>query len=458
MFSLKMKPIKREQIMLKKDLTDGPITRSIILFSIPMILGNILQQLYNVADTFIVGKYLGAKALAAVGSAYTLMIFLTSILLGLCMGSSAVISMRWGEKDEDRLKNSIFISFLMIAVISIVINALSFLFLDQILILLQVPEETYGMMREYLEVILIGISFTFLYNYFASLLRAVGNSSTPLVFLAISAILNVVLDVYFIAELGTGVKGAAVATVISQAFSAFGILIYVLLKEDVLKLKRKHMYISRQTAKEILHLSMLTCIQQSVMNFGILMVQGLVNSFGTVVMAAFAVAVKIDSFAYMPVQDFGNAFSVFTAQNFGANKTERIRKGMKDALCICVCFSLVISFVVCLFARPLMGIFIADYEKEILAIGIQYLRIEGAFYIGIGCLFLLYGYYRGIKRPGMSVLLTVISLGIRVALAYLLASIPTIGYVGIWWAIPIGWFLADAVGFAYYIKSRRKEG
>ena len=186
------------------------------------------------------------------------------------------------------------------------------------------------------------------------------------------------------------------------------------------------------------------------MNFGILMVQGLINSFGVAVMAAFAAAVKIDSFAYMPVQDFGNAFSTFIAQNFGAGQMKRIRDGIRVAVVSATIFCVFISLLVFAFARPLMLIFVPVHETEIISIGVQYLRIEGAFYCGIGCLFLLYGFYRGIRKPGMSVVLTVISLGTRVALAYALSAIPAIGVVGIWWSIPIGWFLADIVGLWYY--------
>ena len=200
---------------------------------------------------------------------------------------------------------------------------------------------------------------------------------------------------------------------------------------------------------------MLTCVQQSVMNLGILMVQGLVNSFGTTVMAAFAVAVKIDSFAYMPVQDFGNAFSSFIAQNFGAGRKDRIHAGFRGAVLVSLLFCLIISAVIWRFARPLMLLFVNEQETAIIAEGIRYLHIEGAFYCGIGCLFLLYGLYRALGRPGMSVVLTVISLGTRVALAYILSSIPEIGVVGIWWSVPIGWILADAAGFVYFIRRRQ---
>ena len=197
-------------------------------------------------------------------------------------------------------------------------------------------------------------------------------------------------------------------------------------------------------------MSCLTCLQQSVMNFGILIVQGLVNSFGTTIMAAFAAAVKIDTFAYLPVQDFGNAYSTFVAQNYGAGNKDRIRKGTKAAFIMSISFSIVISLLVWIFAKPLMHIFISKKEVMVIAAGIKYLRIEGAFYFGIGCLFLLYGYYRAIKKVEMSVVLTVISLGTRVALAYILS--PFIGEIGIWMAIHIGWALADITGIIYMKK------
>lgn len=441
--------------MKNRDLTQGAIAQGMMMFAVPMIAGNLLQQLYNVADTFIVGKFLGANALAAVGSAYTLMVFITSIILGLCMGSGAVFSIHYGARKNDALKNSIYVSFLMIAGITILINLLVFVFLDPIMAMLQVPVEIYDMMREYLLIIFTGILWTFLYNYISSLLRAIGDSVIPLLFLAVSAVLNVILDVYFVAVLHRGVGGAAVATMIAQGVSAIGILIYTWKKTDILKLEKKHRYVNRFVVKEIFQFSILTCIQQSVMNFGILMIQGLVNSFGTVIMAAFAVAVKIDSFAYMPVQDFGNAFSIYTAQNYGAGKTERIQKGMKIAFLVSTCFCILISIVVCVFAKPLMEIFIDAKETSILAEGVRYLRIEGTFYVGIGLLFLWYGYYRAIKKPGMSVVLTIISLGVRVILAYLLAPIASIAVIGIWWAIPIGWLLADITGAIYYWKSRK---
>ena len=440
---------------MKGDLTRGPVMKTMLIFAVPMILGNLLQQCYNVADTLIVGRFLGPDARAAVGSSFTLMTFLTSILLGLCMGSSAVFSIRFGQKDFDGLKDSIFTSFLLIAAICAVLNLAAFLSIGWILLLLKVPEEIQGLMRDYLMVIFSGITAVFLYNYFSCLLRAVGNSVIPLVFLAVSAVMNIGLDLWFVLGLKRGVAGAAEATVISQYVSGIGIAVYSWFACPWLRIGREHCRIRLSCLKEIAGFSVLTCVQQSVMNLGILMVQGLVNSFGTTVMAAFAVAVKIDSFAYMPVQDFGNAFSSFIAQNFGAGRKDRIHAGFRGAVLVSLLFCLIISAVIWMFARPLMLLFVNEQETAIIAEGIRYLHIEGAFYCGIGCLFLLYGLYRALGRPGMSVVLTVISLGTRVALAYILSSIPEIGVVGIWWSVPIGWILADAAGFVYFIRRRR---
>ena len=441
---------------MKGDLTEGSITGRLLRFALPLMAGNLLQQLYNVADTLIVGRFLGADALAAVGSAYSLMTFLTSILLGLCMGSSAYFSIQFGRRDDERMKNGFFLSFVLIGAVALALTAASFVLLDWIIRALQAPTEVAPLMHDYLFYIFFGIIATFLYNFFANLLRSVGNSVTPLVFLGISAVLNIVLDLVFVLVFRWGVAGAAVATVIAQYVSGVGLMLYYLLRFPALRVARQHIRWDGRAVCEIAGLSVLTCVQQSVMNLGILMVQGLVNSFGTAVMAAFAAAVKIDSFAYMPVQDFGNAFSTFIAQNYGAGKADRIRRGIRSAAVCAVVFCIAVGLAVCVFAAPLMGLFVQPEETGIIAIGVGYLRIEAACYTGIGLLFLLYGLYRAVNRPGMSVVLTVISLGTRVLLAHLLSAVPAIGVTGIWVSVPIGWALADLTGALYYRKKRRK--
>ena len=369
----------------KGDLTQGGITRTLLAFTLPMIAGAMLQQCYNIADTLIVGRFVGPEALAAVGSAYTLMVFITSILLGLSMGSGTVVSLKYGAGDDDGVRRSIGAAFVIVGAATAMLTALSFLLIDEILILLQVPHDVYAPMRTYLWVIFVGIVFTFLYNFYASLLRAVGDSVTPLWFLAVSAVLNIALDLVFILVFNWGVAGAAWATVASQAVSGVGIMVYTLKSVPVLRLRMADLHPDGKTMKEITSFSTLTSVQQSVMNFGILMVQGLVNSFGMHTMAAFAAAVKIDSFAYMPVQEFGNAFSTFIAQNFGAGKRMRIRQGIKSAVAVSAVFSVAVSAIVFALAEPLMGIFVDAGETEIISIGVDYLRIEGAFYAPTCC-------------------------------------------------------------------------
>ena len=439
---------------MNNELTRGPVLKSLLWFAIPMILGDLLQQCYNVADTLIVGRFLGADALAAVGSAFSLMTFLTSILLGLSMGSGVVFSIRYGQGDIQGLKERIYASFLLLAGVTVVLNVLVFAGTDWIIWFMKVPDEIQGYMKDYLVVIFAGLAGIFLYNYFASLLRALGNSKVPLLFLAVSAILNIFLDLWFVLGLKRGVAGAAEATVISQYVSGIGIAVYAFLKFPLIRPQGEKIRIRLSCMKEIISFSALTCIQQSVMNLGILIVQGRVNSFGPAVMAAFAAAVKIDAFAYMPVQDFGNAVSTFIAQNYGAGQEERIRKGLKYSILTSMAFCLFITTGIWLLARPLMLLFVDAGETAIIAEGVRYLHIEGTFYCGIGCLFLLYGLYRAVGKPGMSVVLTIISLGTRVVLAYALSAIPEIGVVGIWWSVPIGWFLADLTGLAYYWKKR----
>lgn len=308
------------------DFTSGPVFKNILLFSLPLMVGNIFQQLYNVVDTLVVGKFLGEAPLAAVGSAYTLMIFLTSVLIGLSMGSSVYFSLCFGRKNFDRMRQSIYISFLSIGLLTLVMNVAVFGLLDFLIRFMQVPEEVVPPIRDYLWWIFWGLPAVFLYNFGAGLLRAVGDSVTPLLFLIFSSLMNVALDILFVVYLGFGVAGAAQATVISQYASGVGIFLYCLLGRADFHISKKDMVWNRDIFRDMSELSLLTSLQQSIMNFGILLVQGLVNSFGTTVMAAFAAGVKIDTIAYSPLQDFGNAFSTYVAQNYGAGNRSRISR------------------------------------------------------------------------------------------------------------------------------------
>ena len=340
--------------------------------------------------------------------------------------------------------------------VSVAINAASYVFLDRFIVWLNIPAQAVAFTRTYLRIILAGMTFVSIYNFFAGVLRSIGNTVVPLIFLAVAAVTNIALDLILILVFKMGVAGAALATVAAQALSAVCIAVYFFAKAKHLCPARRHRRFDKRLLRLVVSNSVLTSIQQSIMNLGILMVQGLVNSFGFAASAAFAAVVKIDAFAYMPAQDFGNAFSTYIAQNVGAGRTERIHKGARTAVQISSVFCALASLCVCAFARPLMLLFVKAGETEIIAIGMQYLRIEGLFYIGIGVLFLLYGLFRGFGKAGVSIVLTVVSLGSRVALAYALSAVPTMGLTGIWWSVPIGWALADLVGILIYRRYKKQ--
>ncbi len=436
-----------------QDMTTGKPTKKILLFALPMLLGNIFQQVYNLVDTIVVGRFVGPDALAAVGSSFTMMTFITSVIIGLCMGAGVLISQLFGAKETVRMQRAISTSFTFILVITLIIMAITLIFIDPILKLFQTPVQIVEDTKTYLTFIFGGLIFTFLYNFATCLLRAIGDSKTPLYALIAACLINVVLDLVFVIVLHLGVMGAALATVIAQAVSALLGCIYAIKKLSFLQIQKENLIFDREMFRMTARYSVLTSVQQSIMNFGILMVQGLVNTFGATAMAAFAAAVKIDSFAYMPVQEFGNAFSTYVAQNVGAEKTDRIKQGVHAAIRTIILFCIVISSVVLIFARQLITIFVSASETAIIDIGAQYLYIVGVFYVLIGFLFMFYGFYRGIGQHSMSIILTILSLGTRVALAYLLAPTP-IGLVGIWWAIPIGWAIADLVGFVVYGRGK----
>ena len=438
--------------MRRTDLTSGPIASSLMFFALPLILGNMLQTLYNAADSIIVGHFVGPDALASVGSAYSLMTFLTSIMIGLAMGAGISFSYLYALKDWAKLRRALAISFAFIAFVTAVLTAASIAFTDRILRLLAVPESLMGMMKDYLRYIFPGLPALFAYNYFAAAERAIGNSKVPLIFMALSAVMNVILDLVFVAVFGWGIAGAAIATLISQAAAGIGITLHTLISTPVLRFSLKDIVPDRALIREIGSLSVLTALQQSVMNFGILMVQGIVNSFGPAVMAAFAAGVKIDSLAYMPLQEFGNAFGTFVSQNRAVDSS-RVRQGVKAAFIIATIFGLLVSAVIFIIPDAFMRIFVSGSETEIIAIGRSYLRIEGSFYILIGYLFLFYAIFRGFKEPSISLVLTVISLGLRVLLAWIFSR--AVGSAGIWASIPIGWLCADAAGLAFYARKKR---
>lgn len=446
-----MKGNRRNQ---NQSLLQGPVFQSLLLFALPMAAGNLLQQSYNIADTWIVGRWIGPDALAAVGSAFALMTFLTSVQIGLCMGSSVVFSMAYGAQDEKRLKQSFCASAILVSAVSLVLCLLSYLACPFLGVWLNIPEEVSVLFSEYMWVVLAGIPAVGLYNFFASCQKARGDSVSPVLFLGVSVVLNIILDFWMIAGLGWQAAGAALATCISQWISGLGMMLYALYREPLLQKAFRQFSLSAESVQEVLTYSLLTCLQQSVMNLGILIVQGIVNRFGAVVMAAFAAANKIDAFAYMPAQEYGNAFSTFIAQNQGAGQTDRVKQGLKAALFTSVTYCLAASAVLWFLSESLITIFVDPSRQDIVQEGIRILHTIGPFYCCIGVLFLFYGYFRAVGRPVVSVVLTIFSLGTRIVLSLVLSAIPALGQEGIWWAVPAGWILADLAGFCFLALSR----
>ncbi|HCQ90502.1 MAG TPA: MATE family efflux transporter, partial [Clostridium sp.] len=414
----------------------------------------IFQQVYNMVDSIVVGRFVGKNALAAVGSSFSLMNFITLLIIGLCMGSSIVISQYFGAEDYEGLKRVVSTSFIFMFIFTVLLSILTFLFTKPLLILIKTPVEILEDSTSYLKIVFAGLIFTFLYNAIASLLRALGDSKTSLYFLVIACIINIVLDLVFVLNFKMGVAGVAYATVIAQAIASILSLIYAFSKVPILRMKKKEFVFDRTIFPVIAKYSFLTSIQQSIMSIGMVAVQGLVNTFGADVIAAFTAAGKVDSLAYLPVQDFGNAFSTYVAQNVGAGKKERVHEGVKSAINIIIVFCIISSILILMSSEYLMKIFVDSSEVKVIETGIEYISVVGIFYMLIGFLFMFYGFFRGVGNLTMSVVLTIVSLGTRVLMAYSLSSISYIGQKGIWWSIPIGWLLADILGFITYKKGK----
>lgn len=437
------------------DMTKGDPTKTILKFAFPFLVGNLFQQLYNIVDSVVVGKFIGTSALASVGSSFMLMNFFSFVIIGLCMGASSVYSLFFGEKNYSKLRKSIFISFLSIGVFTILLSILIILNTKNMLLLINTPQSILEGSNDYLKIIFAGLIFVFLFNACSALLRSIGDSRSPLYFLILAAIINIILDLVFVTVFNMGIVGVALATIIAQAVSSILCLLYVLIKVPIVRISKKDMVFDKGIVIMVGKYSFLTSIQQSIMTFGMVCVQGIVNTFGSDTIAAFTAAGKIDSIAYLPVQDFGNAFSTYVAQNKGARNISRIYEGIKSASRTIVLFCFIFSILIFINSKRLMEIFVNENEINVINLGIEYLSIISVFYMLIGFLFMFYGFFRGIGALKTSLALTIISLGTRVIMSYILSSIPALSQRGIWWSVPVGWALANITGFIIYLKTKK---
>lgn len=430
-----------------RGLTEGPIFKTLLIFSLPMILGKCLQQVYNLVDTYIVGMFISKEALAAVGSSYLLILFINSIIISLCTGSGAIFAHSVGANNFKQLKKDIALSFEFILIVTLLIYALTLPNINLILSFLQVPEELLGLTLDYVEIIFLGFIFTFIYNFLAFILKALNNSKIPLIFLSISCILNIILDLYFIINLKMGVKGAAIATVISEFISSLGISIYSCFYLKEYKLSITDFKFNKQRMSYIVKSDLYASLQSTVMNFGALTIQRLINTFGTTIMISFTAVSKIDTFAFLPIGEYANAYSIFVSQNLGANNAKRIHEVKKVAYITSILFGIFLAIVCNVFAKNLITIFIDQNETAIINEGIKYVRIVSSFYFLICILNMHYSHFRGLAKPFIAFYLAIASLGTRNLIAYTLAN--SFGATIIYIAIPIGWLIADIVGFAF---------
>ena len=433
------------------DLTHGNITKSLLLFALPMMAGNLLQQFYNIADTIIVGRILGENALAAVGSAYTLMTFLTSIFIGLSLGSGALFSIYRGKQDQPAVRSSIFHAFVLIMGVTLLLNALVYLFLNPILTFLRVPANVWDGMRQYLLIIFAGLIASALYNFFACMLRALGNSTVPLVFLAISSILNIALDLLFIAGFHWGVWSAAVATTISQAISMVLCLIHLSKKGMPYQLQWRKLRFDREMLGQMVRYGLPSGVQNSVIGLANVILQSNINSFGKLAMAGYGAYSKLEGFAFLPITSFTMALTTYTGQNLGAMQYDRAKKGARFGILVSITLAELIGVGMYVFAPQLISIFTPT--PEVIALGTQQARTIALFYCLLAYSHAVASVCRGAGKafvPMTIMLATWCALRI-VYITTVMHIVHEIQYI--YWAYPLTWSVSSVIYFIYYHRS-----
>lgn len=437
-----------------QDFTSGNITKSIVLFSFPMLIGNVFQQLYNMADAVIVGRYVGGTALAAVGVAGTVLNFLLSVLIGLATGSSVVVSQYYGAKQEDNLRLTVSTTLIFLSVLSFIITVLGLIFMPGLMQILRVQDEVFADTVTYLRILAVGVFVQMLFNVYSAFMRALGDSRTPLICLTAAIVLNIVLDIWFVAGLGWGVAGAAIATVLAQVMAIVPCLFYVMKKVPMLNLKR--FVFDREIFSVVLRYSIPAALQLSMVSLASLSIMRLVNEFGSNATAGYTTATKIDQMALLPGSSISMAASSFVGQNMGAGLEERAKKGLVSTGVFMFLLAIAVSVGLLLFGRPLMALFMeksdANYEA-IVTIGVNYISITAAFYFLFAILFAFNGFFRGAGDAVIVMCLTVSSLIIRSVAAYILVRSFGMGPEAVAWSTPIGWAIASLAAFIYYKKN-----
>ncbi len=440
----------------RADLTKGPIGKSLFLFALPILLGNLFQQFYNMVDSMVVGRYVGENALAAVGASYALSTVFISIAVGGGIGASVLTSRYLGAKDYKNLHLSISTSMISFFVFSVILGIFGFMFSPTILRALNTPPVVQEQADIYLKIYFIGLPFLFMYNIISSIFNALGKSRIPLYFLAFSSALNIVLDLYTVRVLQMGVAGVAIATLIAQGLSAilsFMVLVK-LLKGYPKEKKAKHFDL--QYFGKMLTIAIPSIIQQSIVSIGMMLVQSVVNGFGEATLAGFSAAMRIESICVVPLASMGNAVSTFVAQNLGAGQKERATKGYHISYGIILAFGFIIMVVLEFFNVPIIQSFLGkDVSPEVLYTGTSCLKFMGFFYAILGFKMCTDGVLRGAGDMKVFTWANLLNLSIRVCFSYLFA--PILGISAVWIAVPIGWSANYLVSFIRYKTGKWKK-
>jgi putative MATE family efflux protein len=436
-----------------RDFTEGKEGKLILNFALPMLAGNVFQQMYNVVDSIIIGKVLGKEALAAVGANFPLIFALISFVVGIAIGSTVIISQYFGAKQMDRVKRTIDTLYIFMFFASIILTTVGILSSKYIFQLISLPEDVIPLAIDYFTVYATGFIFFFGFQGTSAVLRGLGDSKTPLYFLIISTLTNIGLDLFFVLGLGWGVKGVALATVIAQAGAFFTIVWYLNRYHTFLDFSPLKMRFDKEIFKKSLKIGLPTGFQQTFVSLGFLALYRIVNMFGTPTIAAYTIAMRIDMFAAMPAMNFSAALSTFVGQNIGANKFDRIGKGLNSTLGMTSIISVTVTILAMFFAEPLMYLFTND--AEVVAVGKQYIYVVSGFYIVFSTMFIINGVLRGAGDTFFPMIITILSLWvIRIPASYLLSL--KIGTLGIWWGIPVAWVFGVIASYIYYKTGRWK--
>lgn len=438
-----------------KDMTTGRIAPLLIKFTVPLVLGNIFQLMYHAVDSIIVGKFVGEDALAAVGTCNTLVTFAILFISGLCMGAGILMGMHYGAKEYDLLQRQISSTMIGGLVFTVLFALLCIIAAPWLLTLIQTQVGIIDMATSYLRIILCGLVFTFIYNFYASVLRAMGDSKSPLYFLIISSIFNIVGDLFFVLVLKWGSDGCAIATVISEAISCLLCGLYIKKKIPILCLGRKWFVFDRGLFTKTVKYGWTSAMQQATVQLGKIGIQTIVNTMGIPAMAAFAAVNRIDDFAYIPEQNIGHAMTGFLAQNKGAGKKERIREGFKCGLKIELVYGVIICSICLIFAKLLMRLFVND--TEIIELGVSYLRVIAVIYILPAITNGIQGYFRGIGDLKITFISSLVNMVVRVLIAIPFVFWMDMGIISLPFAYLIGWIAMLIVEIPFLIKQKKEN-